>query len=316
MLTAEIIKSNEVLKGLGEDQIAAIAKLSENDENVVIGKRVGEIWGSIDRDVEETIGLKKPEGIKTFEWMKKDILPKAKQAKDLEGKIATQLATIADLEKQIREGKGDETIRKALKDAEDKATQLQNTYTEKEKEWQKKVEESVGEVSKMKLNIAFNESLQGIKFKDEKLVPKSLQTLSYENAKSSVLSKYDPDYISEGGRTILVFRDKATKEIARNPANALNPYTAKELILKEDIMKDVIDQGKTQGGGGAGGAGGAGGGSDPVVLDMSSAKTQVEADVIIKKHLLANGVAVGTKEFNEQSLKIRRDNEVAKLPLR
>ena len=42
-LTSEILKANAVLTGLTEEQIAAITTLSQNDENTVIGAKIGGI---------------------------------------------------------------------------------------------------------------------------------------------------------------------------------------------------------------------------------------------------------------------------------
>ena len=58
MLTKETIQANEVLAGLTPEQISAIEKLSKNDEDAVIGAKVGEIH----RQYDETI-LKATENI-------------------------------------------------------------------------------------------------------------------------------------------------------------------------------------------------------------------------------------------------------------
>ena len=49
MLKKEIIKANAILATLTDEQIAAIEKLSENDENAVIGKKTGEIHGPMSK---------------------------------------------------------------------------------------------------------------------------------------------------------------------------------------------------------------------------------------------------------------------------
>ena len=48
MLTREILAANAQLSGLTEEQIKAIITLSENDENSVIAKKTGEIYGALE----------------------------------------------------------------------------------------------------------------------------------------------------------------------------------------------------------------------------------------------------------------------------
>ena len=59
MLTSDIIKANTALAGLTEEQINAITTLSENDENSVIAKKTGEIYGALDADILAVTGVEK-----------------------------------------------------------------------------------------------------------------------------------------------------------------------------------------------------------------------------------------------------------------
>ena len=134
------------------------------------------------------------------------------------------------------------------------------------------------------------------------------------SAKSEVLSKGTPDFIDDGqGGKKLVIRG-ADGNILNNPKNNLNPYTMQELVM-ETSLKDVIDTGRQQRGGGTGqfgsGSGGTGG-----TLDLSSAKSQVEADKAIEAHLLASGLTRDSQEFAKQSLQLRTENNVSSLPIK
>ena len=51
MLTREILVANAALSGLSDEQITAITTLSQNDENSVIAKKTGEIYGDLDADI-------------------------------------------------------------------------------------------------------------------------------------------------------------------------------------------------------------------------------------------------------------------------
>lgn len=59
MLTKDILIANTALASLTEEQIAAITTLSQNDENSVIAKRIGEIYGALDNDILDSAGIQK-----------------------------------------------------------------------------------------------------------------------------------------------------------------------------------------------------------------------------------------------------------------
>ena len=130
-------------------------------------------------------------------------------------------------------------------------------------------------------------------------------------AKAEVLQKGTPDFIENNGVKTLVYRD-AAGNVLNNPATNLSPFTTLELLMQTSI-KDVIDTGVQQQGGGTGPLRQQGGTS---ILDLSAAKTQVEADKIIEAHLLSNGLTRDSIEFSEQSMQLRTENKVNELPLR
>ena len=71
MLTVDTLKANQVLAGLSAEQLAAIADMSKNDEEVVIGKRIGELHGSYDNDILTVTAIKKNEGEKSYDYLKR-----------------------------------------------------------------------------------------------------------------------------------------------------------------------------------------------------------------------------------------------------
>ena len=50
-LTNDILRGNATLASLTDEQITAIVQMSQNDENTVIGQRIGEIYGGLDADI-------------------------------------------------------------------------------------------------------------------------------------------------------------------------------------------------------------------------------------------------------------------------
>ena len=71
MLTREILVANAALAGLTDEQIAAITTLSANDENSVIAKKTGEIYGGLDADILAASGIAKNGTEKTFDYAKR-----------------------------------------------------------------------------------------------------------------------------------------------------------------------------------------------------------------------------------------------------
>lgn len=314
-LNAEKLKSSPALAALTEEQQTAIAELSRNDENAVMAQRIGEIHGQYDRDIEAVTGLKKPEGVKTYEWMKTDVLPKVSKAAELETQLETIKTEKTTLEAQLKDGKIDEATAKKLSDLEQLSTDLKGKIEADKLEYENKIAEAQKANTTITLNNEFDRSLVGKKFKDESIISKAVRETFVTNAKAAVLAENKPDWIDDGkGGKTLVFRNEAG-EIKRNPENNLNPYTAEELFISK--IGDVLDLGKQQAGGGtkpAGGTGGAGGAGSS--LSLSNAKTQVEADEMATEFLMSKGLVRGSKEYNEEFTTIRTENEVEKLPLR
>lgn len=311
-LTPDVIKANPDLAALTDVQLAQIATLSANDEATVINTKIGEHHGMIEKDIKEVSGVEKNNGEKSFDYMKRvltDFKTKAVVPTELQTKIATQEAKIVDLEKKITEGKGNEAVAQKLKDAEDKLNALQTqfdtekaTFATKETEWNT-------EKTTIKVGTALEKATSKLTFKAA--YAPSVQKTLIDSAQKTILGKYKPDWLEAGGETTLVFRD-AKGEIVRNKANGLNPYTAAELITEE--LKDALDPGKKQDGTG----------TKPVdgkvetvdIVDIGTAKTQVEADELIIKHLLQKGMVRTDPAFAAEQKKIRDEAKVSVLPMR
>jgi len=312
-LTPELIKANESLASLSDDQIAAISTLSVNDENKVIGEKIGEVHGKYDQDIEEITGQKKPDGVKTYDFVKQvlgEFKTKATSAPELQKQIDTYKTKVADLEKQITEGKGNEAIAQKLRDAEGKLSQLQTQYETDKQTWEKEKGTYAEKITGLQVTTQFEKASAGLKFKVG--YPESVQKTLLDTSQANILAKYKPDWVEADGKKVMVFRDDKG-EIARNKNNQLNPYTAEEL-MKENL-KEVLDLGKKTTGTGTKNP--AGGDTDTVdVVDIAGAKTQIEADELIVKHLMQIGETRGSASFAEKQKKLREDNGVNKLPLR
>lgn len=315
MLTTEMLRQSSALTGLTDDQLNAIAEMSRNDENTVIGTKIGALHGQYDTDILDITGIKKKDGEKSYDYAKRvlgEYKTKAESVKTIQTQLTAAQAQVAELQSKLEKGAGDETLKQQLKDAKAQVTQLQTQLQTKETEFNTKKAEFDKTIKDTHVDYAFQAATAGLKFKSG--ITEPIQKTLLNAAKAEVLAKGTPDFIEDGqGGKKLVIRG-ADGNILNNPKNNLNPYTMQELVM-ETSLKDVIDTGRQQTGGGTGGFGSGSGGTGGT-LDLSGIKSQVEADKAIEAHLLANGLTRDSQEFADQSMQLRTENNVASLPIR
>lgn len=315
MLTIEMLRQSSALTGLTDDQLNAIAEMSRNDENTVIGTKIGALHGQYDADILGITGIKKKDGEKSYDYAKRvlgEYKTKAESAKTIQTQLTAAQAQVAELQSKLEKGAGDETLKQQLKDAKAQVTQLQTQLQAKETEFNTKKAEFDKTIKDTHVDYAFQAATAGLKFKSG--ITEPIQKTLLNAAKAEVLAKGTPDFIEDGqGGKKLVIRG-ADGNILNNPKNNLNPYTMQELVM-ETSLKDVIDTGRQQTGGGTGGFGSGSGGTGGT-LDLSGIKSQVEADKAIEAHLLANGLTRDSQEFADQLMQLRTENNVASLPIR
>nr|DAL69756.1 MAG TPA: minor structural protein [Caudoviricetes sp.] len=315
MLTIEMLRQSSALTGLTDDQLNAIAEMSRNDENTVIGTKIGALHGQYDADILGITGIKKKDGEKSYDYAKRvlgEYKTKAESVKTTQTQLTAAQAQVAELQSKLEKGAGDETLKQQLKDAKAQVTQLQTQLQTKETEFNIKKAEFDKTIKDAHVDYAFQAATAGLKFKSG--ITEPIQKTLLNAAKAEVLAKGTPDFIEDGqGGKKLVIRG-ADGNILNNPKNNLNPYTMQELVM-ETSLKDVIDTGRQQTGGGTGGFGSGSGGTGGT-LDLSGIKSQVEADKAIEAHLLANGLTRDSQEFADQSMQLRTENNVASLPIR
>lgn len=314
MITIEMLNQSESLKGLTDAQKLAITTLSSNDEATVIGTKIGALHGQYDADILSISGISKSDGEKTYDYLKRvlgDYKTKLDGTKTLSAQLEAQKKKVTELEAKLAAGGSDEAVKQQLKDARHQVTQLQTQLTAKTGELDKAKKDYEQKEKDLQVGFAFTNATAGIKFKAD--VSEPVKKILLAAAKDEILAKGTPDFIDDGnGGKKLVLRDAAGNTL-NNPKNNLNPYTIEELVM-ETSLKDVIDTGKQQ----------PGGGTKPnpssshrtVNLDLSTAKTQQEADVQIENYLLSTGLTRDNVEFGNKALEIRNENNVSDLPIR
>ena len=314
MLTVELLKQNTALASLSDDVLSVISEMSKNDENTVIGTRIGALHGQYDADILSVTGIKKNDGEKSYDYAKR-VLAKYKKEVDSATSLKQSLedanAKVTELQSQIEAQKGNETLAQQLKDAKTQVSQLQAKLTAKETELTTKKQEYDTAIKNTHIDYAFKEAVSGLTFKSS--ISEPIQKALISAARAEVLAKGTPDLTTDvNGNQVLVLRG-ADGNIINNPNNSLNPYTIKELVM-ETAIKDALEVGHEQKGGGTKGKGEPSKGAS--LVDLTSAKTQVEASDIISRHLLANGLTRDSQEFADQFMQLRADNNVANLPIR
>lgn len=315
MLTIEMLRQSSALQGLTDAQFSAIAEMSQNDENTVIGTRIGALHGQYDADIFGITGIKKKDGEKSYDYAKRvlgDYKAKAESTKAIQAQLTAAQAQVTDLQAKLEKNAGNAELTQQLKDAKTQVSQLQSQLQAKETEFNNKKTEYETTIRNTHVDYAFRAATAGLKFKTG--ITEPVQKVLLSSAKAEVLAKGTPDFVDDGnGGKKLVIRG-SDGNILNNPKNNLNPYTLQELVL-ETSLKDVIDTGRKQTGGGTNshgsGTGGTGG-----TLDLSGIKNQIEADKAIEAHLLANGLTRDSQAFAEQSMQLRNENNVANLPIR
>lgn len=314
MITIEMLNQSESLKGLTDAQKLAITTLSSNDEATVIGTKIGALHGQYDADIFSISGISKADGEKTYDYLKRvlgDYKTKLDGTKTLSAQLEAQKKKVTELETKLAAGGSDEAVKQQLKDARHQVTQLQAQLTAKTEELDNAKKDYEKKEKDLQVGFAFTNATAGIKFKAD--VSEPVRKILLAAAKDEILAKGTPDFVDDGnGGKKLVLRDAAGNTL-NNPKNNLNPYTIEELVM-ETSLKDVIDTGKQQ----------PGGGTKPnpssdhrtFNLDLSTAKTQQEADIQIENYLLSTGLTRDNAEFGNKALEIRNENNVSNLPIR
>ncbi|QDP50437.1 MAG: hypothetical protein Unbinned5350contig1001_52 [Prokaryotic dsDNA virus sp.] len=313
MLEKEIIISDPLLKDLTTEQIAALEKMSANDEQTTIDANRSKFWKAIDNDVEGIFGVGKTPGVKTHEILKQvltDAKEKAGKTDELNTKLSANQILIGDLEKQLLAGGGDDVLKSQITKLEgekltlsNEVTSVKTSYQTKEQEYTQLLADREGDKVTFQLGSKFGEAEKGLKFNEA--IPKAVIDRELEAARKRVLAKGKPVLAENGTFSFLDGNDV----ILKNPKKGLEPYTPGELLIDELTLSGILDvkRMKTGAGGGAPPPGG-GGGS---YVDLSSATTKVEAIGLIEKKVLENGTSKISPNFLKEVGEMAKANQVS-----
>lgn len=311
MITNELLNANEVLNALTDEQKAAVCTLSKNDEEQVIGTRIGEIYGNLDNDILAASGMTKNGTEKTYAYAKRvigEIKAKAESASELAKQVEALTSEKARIEKLVAEG-GNAEAQKQLAQAKTDLADITKKYTELADAMEQAKAEHARELFSLRVAGELENATKGIKMKQS--LPDAVRNVVLNQVLSEL--KAVADYEDMDGKQTLVFKG-ANGEILRNQSAGLAPFTASELISRKLDEMGVLEKGRTQGGAGskAGSIGNADG-----IIDVSSAKTQVEAENLIHDYLTKQGLTRGSKEYESKKSEIWKGNDIIrKLPIK
>ena len=161
-LTIDVLRANAALAGLTDEQLTAITTLSVNDENSVIAKKTGEIYGGLDADILAVSGIAKNGTEKTFDYAKRvltEFKTKVEGANGLQSQIDSLTKEKARLEKAIADGATDAETAKALKQAKADLQSVTTQYNDLKTKYDQAEQTHTNEVFGIRVETALQLSL-------------------------------------------------------------------------------------------------------------------------------------------------------------
>lgn len=298
MITVDLLNENEILNVLTDEQKSAIATLSESNENEVIGNRFGEVYRQMDSTIEEATGIKRDGAEKTYLYLKRaanEFASKYKDYDELKEKVSS-------LTEQLKSGNGDTALKAQLESTQRELNAVKEQYSLLKGEYESAESKYKSDLLNYQIDNELTRAKDGIKLKGglsdfavETLVSKAITNVKAKN----------PSFEERNGKTILIFRDEEGAPLL-NRENAMNPFSAKELLTREFEALGILEK---KPGTGAGGNGN---------LPKSGfvASTQVEADEVIAKMLSERGLTKTDPRYYEELKALRKQYNVSDLPLK
>lgn len=313
-------KEQIIAAGVTDEAVAVkLATLSKNDEDVVVGAATKAVKDGIDADIEKITGTTKPADTKTHVFLTSELTrlkteaEKGGDSKELKAQVEKLTAEKTELEKQVKAGATDpalktqiEKLEKDIRLKDDEINNLKTTGEKTLKEKEDELERVKAETHELRVLGDFDawERDAAVKFKGT--IPEGILKETIENRRKSLLSEIKTDVID--GKTVVV-DDKGNP--LRNPNDNNNPFTPGTFYGTK--IADLLDTGKVQGGAGTKGGGGTGTAS----VDVSGAKSQLEANKVIERHILENeGIPKTSEKFAVRQTEIAKEAGIGDLPIR
>lgn len=296
-LTKETIVANESLANLTEEQVAAIATLSQNSEDELFRQKMGEHYRKLDASIEEHSGVARNGDEKTY-----DYLPRAIDA--MKGGYEETIKTLRSENETLRaNGSADAALQarfdaqtKELNTAKKEFNALKDAFDNANLEHAKALEG-------IKIDNEIARAMEGIEFRAG--LNAELLATAKERAIASVRGK-NPTFEERDGEQRLVFHEG--DEPMLNRENQLKPFSAKELLMREFGKFDILNTRPSTGAGGEG--------TKPTAPSALAASTQVEAMDAIDKMAQEKGFSKGTADYQAEVNRLWVENKCSTLPIK
>lgn len=200
-------------------------------------------------------------------------------------------------------GSGNDVLKQQLEDVRKELQTTKEQFNTLKASKDKLEADHAQEMLGLRIDAEVSRAKEGLKFRS------GLNEAVIGNLVDSAVAKIkamNPRFSEENGTSVLRFYD-ANGVIMNNPDNNLNPFTAKDLLLRELKAFDILDKASREG---------AGGGDMPPKPPMSAyGSTQEVAVAAIDKELSAKGLVKGTPEYEQEMFRIYDENKIDTLPL-
>lgn len=297
-INSELLNESEVLKGLSDEQKSAIVTLSENEQRKSFDQKFLEILSGIDETVKSVTGKGKNTNEKTTEYVKRSI---SEQIEHTDSLVKEYDAKMAELKEQIAKG-GDIDSIVSKKDSEIES--VKKEYMALKAEFDTFRDQSAKELSKSRIDGAFNAAINGINFVD-------MNQSTLDAVKSQVLEslhKMNPSFETIDGKEAIVFHDE-NGVVMLNKKKNLTAFSVADMVRDTFDKYGVIAEESAKSGNGGRGGRPAG------TKVFSGASTKTEATSLIQGELAKKGLVRGTEAYDKAYKEICDCEEYRQLPL-
>lgn len=314
MITTEMLAADAALQGLTDEQKSAIVLMSKNDEEVVIGNRFREVYNQLDATIARETGIARNGDEKTYLYLEraaKTLAAKANSVDGLNAKVNDLTKERDRLQKALEEG-GDDTVKKQLAQAQRDLAGAKEQFNTLKTQFDDLQKTHAQEVLNIRIDNELATATAGLKFKAE--IPQTAADTLLKQAIATVKSM-NPQYVDDGkgGQKLVFMNDQG--QTLQNAENHLEPFTAAELVQRELRQMGILDEGRKMSGTGTQAPARKQQQQAGAPVDASMARTQNEAQEIIARNLMQQGMVNGSKEFQEAMTQAWKDNNVSSLPI-
>ena len=261
---------------------------AENYFEEKVKSRIGEIHGMYDRDFEEATGIKKPDGVKSYEFWKS-------QFSDLHSKAQSSDPTkLAELQK------ANEELKSKL-EGDDSSKYFKDLYESTKSGSEKRIAELEEQIAGFKKDQVLNTIKSDLN--------NSLKGLAFDkNIKQSVLDTYIQNVTNSLVNNAKVLEDGSIAYYNAEQELITNNRTmekAKAIDILKKSLADVLEDKRVIEGGGEIGQGKT---TPKPSGNYSKAKTQGELIDLITENLMSDGMVKGSADFQTKMTKLFQEH--------